>query len=173
MMHEDGEPIDAGDRAAAGYSLRTQDTLKERGIYIGWIAGILLVGGGLWFFTQSLRTTLLLQTVNQVLETVQDPRRLEGLIPGQASWGRLPWGNWYTLVDSEDRVLVFSLMSNGIFIPCMAVVSSGTGKVVEDTILPLTSHPEQTLKQIPRGLIKTYIRRIESPSFIQTGVARQ
>ncbi|MDR2798067.1 MAG: hypothetical protein LBB80_06965, partial [Treponema sp.] len=145
----------------------------ERGIYIGWIAGILLVGGGIWFFTQSLRATLLRQTVNQVLETVQDPRRLEGLIPGQISWGRLSWGNWYTLADSEDRVLVFSLMSNGIFIPCMAVISSVTGKVVDDKILPLTNHPEQTLKQIPRGLIKTYIRRIESPSFPQTGAVRQ
>ena len=170
MRHEDGpEPIGAW---AEYPSLRTQDALRERGIYIGWLAGILLVGGGIWFFTQSLRTTLLLRTVNQVLETAQDSRRLEGPIPRHISWGRLPWGNWYTLAGSEDRVLVFSLMSNGIFIPCMAVVSAGTGKVVDDTILPLTSHPEQTLKQIPRGLIKTYIRRIESPSFPKTGAVR-
>ncbi|MDR3115416.1 MAG: hypothetical protein LBU25_07845 [Treponema sp.] len=172
MRHEDGpEPIGPGDLPEAEvYSFRTQVT--ERGISIGWIAGILLLGGGMWFFTQSLRTALLLQTVNQVLETVQDSRRLEGLIPWHVSWGRFPWGNWYTLADSEDRVLVFSLMSNGIFIPCMAVVSAGTGKVVGDTILPLTSHPEQTLKQIPRGLIKTYIRRIENPSFLQRGAVR-
>ncbi|MDR2394227.1 MAG: hypothetical protein LBD93_08760 [Treponema sp.] len=176
MMHEGGSQfLGGGDNRAESerYWLRTQDIFKERGIYIGWIVGILLLGGGLWFFTQSLRTTLLRQTVNQVLEKVQDSRRLDGLIPQPPSWGRIPWGNWYTLTGSKDRVLVFSLMSNGTFIPCMAVVSSATGKVVDDTILPLTSHPEQTLKQIPRGLIKIYIQRIESPSFLPTGAVRQ
>jgi hypothetical protein len=169
MMHEDlPESIDG----VARYPFKMRDSLKARGLFIGWIAGILAVGGGMWFYTQPLRSTILLQTVNQVLETVQDSRRLEERIPPSVSWGQIPWGNWYTLADSEDRALVFSVMNQGIFIPCMAVVSASTGKVVGDTILPLTNQPEQTLKQIPRGIITSYIRRIETPPFLQTG-ARQ
>ncbi|MDR2632686.1 MAG: hypothetical protein LBC51_03570 [Treponema sp.] len=171
MRHEDESQY--GKKQSERSWFRTQDTLKERCFFMAWILGILLVGWGLWFFTQSQRTRVLRQTVNQVLETAQDSRRLDDLIQQPLSWGHIPWGNWYTLTGSQDRVLVFSLMSNGIFIPCMAVVSSGTGKVVDGTILPLTSHPEQTLKQIPPGLINIYIQRIESPSSLApTGAAR-
>jgi hypothetical protein len=167
MMYKDLPESIGG---AESYPFKTQDGLKVRGLFIGWIAGILMAGGGVWFFTQSMRSTILLQTVNQVLETVQDSRRLEGRIPHTVSWGRIPWGTWYTLADSEDRALVFSMLNQGIFIPCMAVVSASTGKVVDDKIFPLTSQPEQTLKQIPQGIIKSYIRRIEPPPFLQTGV---
>ncbi|MDR1031306.1 MAG: hypothetical protein LBL76_10610 [Treponema sp.] len=169
MMHENLPESIGG---VESYPFKIRDSLKARGLFIGWIAGILVAGGGVWFYTQPLRSTILLQTVNQVLESIQDSRRLEELIPHPVSWGRIPWGSWYTLVDSEDRAVVFSVMNQGIFIPCMAVVSASTGKVVDDTILPLTKQPEQTLKQIPRGIITSYIRRIESPPILQTG-ARQ
>ncbi|MDR1956393.1 MAG: hypothetical protein LBQ30_06015 [Treponema sp.] len=149
---------------AAGKPLNQGDALKHTGLYIGWIAGILLIGGLLWFFTQSLRTTLLLQTVNRVLATAQDSRRLERFIPQSGRWGRIPWGSWYTLKDSADQALVFSVMSEGMFLPCMAVVSTATGKVIDHKLVPLTSHAEQTLKHIPRGVINAYIGRIESPA---------
>ncbi|MDR2397192.1 MAG: hypothetical protein LBD74_00355 [Spirochaetaceae bacterium] len=157
MIHtEGGEPLCPPEEAQVAVS-KHQDALKERGIYLGWIAGLLLIGGGIWFFTQAARAAALQQRVNQVLESIQDPRRLEERSPGPAAFG-----HWYTLSDSEDRAVVFPLMHNGVFIPCLAVVSSRTGTVADAAFVPLTAHPEQTRKGLPAGLVTLYMRRIEN-----------
>jgi hypothetical protein len=133
---------------------------KDLGIFAGWIGGILLIGGGLWFFTQSVRREMLQEQVNRVLADAGYSQYLEGSLPGTALPTRgIPLGTWYTLSNSGSRALVFSIMADGVLFPCVAVVSP-LGKV--DEIIPLNSYSEQTLKQLPQGIIKTYIRRIEA-----------
>lgn len=132
---------------------------KDLGIFAGWIGGILLIGGGLWFVTQPARTEILQETVNRVLADAGSSQYLEAPIPrGELPKRNIPLGTWYTLRNSTSRAVVFSLMSDGIFLPCMAVVSA-SGTV--DEIIPLNSHAEQTFLQLPQGVVKTYIRRIE------------
>jgi hypothetical protein len=132
---------------------------KDLGIFAGWIGGILLIGGGLWFFTQSARTGILQERVNQALADAGYSQYLEAAIPREELPKRsIPLGNWYTLRNSKSHALVFSMMADGILFPCVAVVSA-SGKV--DEIIPLNSHSEQILQQLSQGIIQTYIRRIE------------
>jgi hypothetical protein len=50
-------------------------------------------------------------------------------------------------------------MRDGILVLCGAQVSPD-GKVVE--IVPVSDHAKQVFKDIPEGIIKTYVRRIEA-----------
>ena len=133
---------------------RAEDT-REAGILAAWIAGPLLIGGLLWFFTQPVRTRLLQENVNALLG---EDYALDAAIPVTSlPKTRFPLGSWYTLRDSERRALVFSLMSNGSCLPCVAVVSpAGT---VEEII---SLRGERSLRQVSRGVIAAYIRRIEN-----------
>ncbi|MDR3341732.1 MAG: hypothetical protein LBT14_02900 [Treponema sp.] len=134
--------------------------LKDIGILIGWIAGIILLGGALWFFTQSIRTEVLWRGVTMVWK--EDFRRLDAPIPRHGLPGKTSLlGSWYTMVNSESRVLVFSIMADGIPAPCIAVVSPA-GRVDTQNIIPVNSYSKQILEHLPRGIIKTYIRRIEA-----------
>jgi hypothetical protein len=126
---------------------------RDIGILAGWIAAFLLVGSLLWFFTRPVRTRLLMESVNRVLEqTGREERLSEALtgLPGRPIF----LGTWFALEDSEDQALIFPIMVDGLFLPCMAMVSPA-GTVAE--LIPLNTHS----RSIGRGIIKTYIRRIE------------
>jgi hypothetical protein len=132
--------------------------LKDRGIFLGWIAGLTLAGALLWFCTQPPRTILLLRTINRTLIALGDNRRLA------APMSRPPakpasMGVWYSLAASESNMFVFTIIRDGILIPCGAVVSKA-GQVEE--IIPLGAHAGQVLDRIPQGVMRIYIRRIEA-----------
>jgi hypothetical protein len=138
----------------------TGDT-KEAGILAAWIAGPLLIGGLFWFLSQPLRTRLLRENVNDLLTEKIEKIEKNALGPAVPASSlpkmRFPLGTWYTLRDSEKRVLVFPLMSGGSALPCAALVSpAGT---VEEII---SLRGERALRQVPHGVRAAYIRRIES-----------
>ncbi|MDR3171702.1 MAG: hypothetical protein LBU17_08775 [Treponema sp.] len=136
------------------------DDLKDMGILIGWIAGLILIGCLLWFFTQPIRIQILWSSLARVWQ--EDSRRLDAPIPrGGLPEGVLSLGTWYTLVDSENRALVFSIMADGMQAPCIAVVSP-TGTVVEGDLIPVNRYSKQILEQLPRGIRNIYLRRIEA-----------
>ena len=138
--------------------------LKDTFIIMGWIAGILLIGALSWFLTRSIRTQFLQDSINRALIKMEDPRSLEsplvsGVFKNQRNYGPLsPQGRWFSLKDKEGRLLFFTLISGGTFLPCAAILNS-QGKVSE--IIPLDSRGKNALSQVSPGIIKLYLRRIE------------
>jgi hypothetical protein len=130
---------------------------KDTAGLCGALTALFLIGGLLWFFTGPARDRALLEAVNQVLSAIEEPLRLDG-VPDREPVTRIPLGKWYTISGSEDRMLVFPLISGGSAIPCGAVVNpEGTvGRVI-----PLGTHGEQLFRDLPRNVLRVYIHRIE------------
>jgi hypothetical protein len=139
--------------------------IKDRAIFIGWIGGLILIGGLFWVFTTPLREQFLMRSVNRVFILSENPRRLEAPLHIKRSAGKLsPLGVWYSLVNSPDSFFVFTIVENGVLAVCGASVSPD-GLVPE--IIPLSVHAAQVVKRLPPGLIQMYVRRIEA--FVRTG----
>jgi hypothetical protein len=119
-----------------------------------WITLIVLLGGALWFFTQGLRYSRLLRSVNIVLESAGDTRRLERIPPDVPKRNSL--GFWYYEEASQNRALVFSIMDDGILQPCLAWVSP-EGSVIEVFFLQ-RDVLDVTFSQ---GSINVYKQRVE------------
>ena len=132
--------------------------LKDRAIFLGWIAGLTLVAALLWSFSFSFRSMCLLRSTNKVLISMGDNRRLAPL-PLRPAAGLAPLGCWYRLYESNSLFLVFTIMQGGILVPCGAEIGEN-GKVIE--VIPLGSHARQVMDKIPRNLVQIYVHRIES-----------
>jgi len=133
--------------------------LKDRAIFAGWVAGLVLIASLLWSLSFPYRAMCLMRSTNKILITMDDSRRL--VEPAPHSAGLASLGCWYRLSGggSENSLFyVFALVQGGILIPCGAEISE-EGKVVE--IIPLSSHARQIMSRIPPGLIQMYVRRIE------------
>jgi hypothetical protein len=134
--------------------------IKDRAVFVGWIGGLVLIGGIIWFLTQPVWTSFLMRSVNRVLSLEGDQRRLNArlLIP-RPSGSVGPLGSWYTMVNSKDTFFVFTIMRDGVLVLCGAQVSP---EGIVTAIVPLSDHAKQVLPDIPQGIIQTYIRRIEA-----------
>jgi hypothetical protein len=136
--------------------------LKDAAILAGWIAGIILVAGLAWFFTQPVRDRFMIMSVNAVLEQSADPRRLGAPLQGAAHPpGSSRMGSWFTMTAPDlpagTRVFVFAFIAEGTFFPCAAVVSP-QGVVQE--FIPLSVHGERALRRVSPGMLDVYSRRI-------------
>jgi hypothetical protein len=141
--------------------------LREWAIFGGWICGLVLLGGILWFLTKPIRTYSLMRSVNRVLILREDPRRLEAPLPDPRHPGSsVPLGCWYSLEKSGDLFFVFTLMRDGPMALCGVQVSP-EGKA--GAILPLSGHAEQIVKDMPPGMLQLYIRRIEALGIPEAG----
>jgi hypothetical protein len=135
--------------------------MRDKAVLAGWIGGLLLLGALLWLATQPLRLKYTGEAVNGSLSSRGDPRRLGAAIPRkEIPRNLIPLGTWYALEDSPGRALVFSLMAEGVQIPCVAIISPG-GKVEE--LIPLNRRGKQMFNRMPGGVIRAYIKRIENP----------
>ena len=135
--------------------------LKDTLIFLGWIGGLICIGGLCWFLSRPLRVELLRQSVNRGWTYTGDSRRLESSVVPQTlkSWqARL--GTWYN-IGGGNRALIFTLIGDGIFLPCAAIVNP-SGRVEE--ILPLGGNGDKLLSRVSPGIIRLYIRRIEGSS---------
>jgi len=132
--------------------------LKDRAIFVGWIAGLVLVAALLWSFSFSLRSTSLLRSTNKILISMGDNRRLAAPLLRPVA-GPVPLGCWYRLYESDSLFLVFSIMQGGILVPCGAEIAEN-GEVVE--VIPLGSHAQQVMDTIPGNLVQIYVHRIET-----------
>jgi hypothetical protein len=137
---------------------RDLSPLKDTALLIGILAGIFLIGGLLWFFTGSARDRFLQDAVNRVMAGMDEPLRLNG-VSDRMSLKRIPLGKWYNIDGSGDLILVFPLISGGAALPCGAVVNPG-GKV--DRVIPLGIHGAQLFRNLPQGILRIYIHRIET-----------
>jgi hypothetical protein len=138
--------------------------LKDVSVLIGWIGGLLLIGGLCWFLSGPLRARLLMNSVNRVLALSGDPRRLDRPLPfSELGPGASRMGVWYTVTGAggsggPGKAFVFTVAAEGAFFPCAAEIDPD-GKVKE--LIPLSRHGEKMIKRLPAGLIRMYIRRIE------------
>jgi hypothetical protein len=140
--------------------------MRDKAIFAGWIGGLLLAGVLLWVFTQPLRVRITGESVNRILSSREDPRRLGNPIPrGEIHRNLIPLGTWYALENPAGRnpagrALVFSLAAGGSQIPCVAMVSLD-GRV--EDLIPLNDPGERMLNRLNGGTLRAYIRRIEGP----------
>jgi len=147
---------------------QVRDTL----ILLGWIAGLILIAALCWALTQPVRSRILLNATNRVLEESGSSYRLEApappdvvSVPHKGTAVSLIFSAWYTVTDTGNEnplrgatAIVFTLVSGGTFFPCVAVVT-GEGKVRE--YIPLTSYGERMMKRLPAGILRIYTSRIE------------
>ncbi|MDR0487249.1 MAG: hypothetical protein LBG91_03275 [Treponema sp.] len=132
--------------------------LRDRAISFGWIMGLLILTALLWILTQPLQAHYLLRTVNNVLVSEGDSRRVSAPLTQRGERTGL-LGHWYSMYNSSDRMFVFSVFRDGILVPLGAVVSDN-GNVEE--IIPLSAHAEQALENIPESVMLIYVTRIRN-----------
>jgi len=130
---------------------------KDRAVLFGWIAGLLLLLSLLVILTVPVQANYLLRNVNTVFINNNDSRRLVAHIQ-QKSGKADPFGYWFSMLNSENRMFVFSVFKDGILIPLGAVVSANG--IVED-IIPLSAHAVQAFQSLPESIIQMYVKRIE------------
>jgi diphthamide synthase subunit DPH2 len=129
---------------------------KELGVLGGWLLGIFLLGGLLWYGTQGPRAQMMIRSVNKILEAREDPRRLQDpLFP----WSTPEQGNWFSLVDAKGTAAVFSVVAGGTFVPFAAMISPD-GKVEE--LIPLTGNSIRMTARLSPETMAVYVRRIEA-----------
>jgi len=138
--------------------------LRDAAIFAGWIAGLLLIAGIIWFFTQPVRDRFMVTAVNQVLQQSGDSRRLLAPIPpGALHAGASRLGSWYIMgglpeLPEGTKAFVFTFIAEGTFFPSLAIVVPG-GTGVEEFI-PLTNHGQRMFQRISPEILKLYSRRI-------------
>jgi hypothetical protein len=138
---------------------------KETGVFLGWIAGMFLIAGLAWLLTRPVRVEGAIRDINASLSALGETRQLEAPLVFDRSMSR--WraakaaqlGNWYSLSNSEDRGVVFSIMDDGILAPFLVFVSpqGEPGQPV-----PLGAHSERIIERLSQGTLQTYIRRFKA-----------
>ncbi len=132
---------------------------KDVFILAGWILGILLIGGLLWFFTQNFRDTRMIRTINRVLINNQESRRLESRLSGGTRSGK-NFQNYqrFSLAGSRGVAVVITVYPNSIPASCVALVNSSG---VMDSLIPLDDHSVQAMGRIEKKSLDVYKRYIE------------
>jgi len=134
-----------------------KDDLKNKAVFFGWVAGLLLLISLLVIFTVPVQGYYILRNVNSVFINNNDARRLTAFI--QQKHGKAdPFGYWFSMLNSENRMFVFSVFRDGILIPLGAVVSAD-GSVEE--VIPLSAHAVQAFDNLPESVLQMYVRRIK------------
>jgi hypothetical protein len=142
--------------------------VKDRALFLGWVAGLVLIAALLWSISFPFRSLCLMNSTNKSLVAMNDERRLSAPLLHPAGAGTDPLGCWYHLSGSDSLFFVFTIMREGILVPCGAEIAEN-GKLVD--IIPLGSHARQVMNQIPPGLVQVYVRRIESAAATAATVA--
>jgi hypothetical protein len=130
--------------------------LKDHFIFSGWIAGLVVAFALVWILCRPLLSAYLMASANQSLQGKMP--RLSA--PAQLATDKaMPLGMWYSLENSKDMVFIFTIIQEGILIPCGARISSD-GKVAE--LFPVGRHAQAVWDAIPANVAGMYARRIEN-----------
>ena len=132
--------------------------LKDRGILLGWIIGLVLIASLSWSLSYPFRAAGLMRSTNRILISQDDERRLAAPLSQQFAMPAT-LGCWYRLANSNSLFFVFAILRDGILIPC-GVEISDRGEAV--ALVPLGSHALKVFDRIPQGLVQVYVSRIES-----------
>jgi diphthamide synthase subunit DPH2 len=132
--------------------------IQEKAILYGWVVLILFLMSLLWAVTTGAQKHNLLRSVNSVLVASGETKRISDYSgPHIGKAGLL--GYWYSIINSQDKMFVFTVFQDGILIPLGASVTAA-GSVYE--IIPLGAHAVQVMEKMPESILKIYITRIEA-----------
>jgi hypothetical protein len=136
--------------------------LKEAGIFLAWLAGLFLIAGFAWFLSRPVRTGASIRNINTALRTAGEFRQLDAplvdkSIPRLKKAKASQLGTWYSLQNSDDRAVVFSIMTEGILVPYLLFVSP---KGQAGPPIPLGAHSALMLERLPREVLQTYSNRL-------------
>ena len=129
---------------------KISSSLKEKLILTAWISGLIIASVLLWSLSSSFRSMLTMNSVNSFLSTINDERRLLSPVEIQ---------NCYKIADSNSLFCLFSIMWEGIMVPCAAEISQ-EGTVINT--IPIGNHASQIIKFIPEEQIQIYLKQIVS-----------
>jgi hypothetical protein len=132
-------------------------TYKNKAISFCWIAGLLILIAMLWILTQPLMARYLLRTVNRVFINTGQPHRIASFLAPSRENSSL-FGYWYSMVNSQDQMFVFTIMRDGILVP-FGVIISYEGDLKE--MIPLSAHAMQITDELPDKIMQMYASRIE------------
>ncbi|MDR1867299.1 MAG: OmpA family protein [Treponema sp.] len=130
-----------------------KNILEDIGIGSLWIALILAAGVFAWGMTRSVHAESLQKAVNTVVGNLVE-------VGDTLSYPDSPQSNlgtWYAGTQPEEKVLVFSILYEGMSIPCVAQISEEGTRVI-----PVSSSTQETLKRIQPRVINDYVSRIEA-----------
>ncbi len=136
--------------------------LKDMMIFAGWILGILVFGGLLWYLTQDFRDHRMVRTINAVLIQNNDRRRVLSVLSDQLTSGRtFQHYERFSVVGSAGIAVVITMYDNAVPAVCAVFVNSdGT---VQDFV-PLDDHSAQIwgrLEKTKRDVYTIYIEENE------------
>jgi hypothetical protein len=131
---------------------------KNKAISFCWIAGLLIFISLLWILTQPLMARYLLRTVNRTFINTGQTHRIASYMAQNRENSSL-WGYWYSMVNTQDRMVVFAFMRDGILVPLGGIVSP-EGDVKE--MIPLSAHAMQVMDELPINIQQMYAARIEA-----------
>jgi hypothetical protein len=132
--------------------------LSETSVFTAWVAALALAGSLLWALTAGARGDITIKTVNRYLDGIGENRRIESALSTWHIPGRVnQLGTWYTMTSSE-RAVIFPLIMEGIFSPCLAIINSD-GKL--GTLIPLTANGDSILPRLNPGYLQIWADRIE------------
>jgi hypothetical protein len=132
---------------------------RQTAFFALWIGALILIAALLWFFTQPVRSLVLVQSVNSVLARSEVRLRLEAPLPRWGKSGRAAQlGPWFTVSGGKSRAVVFPLMDRGIPAAVLAVVSP-EGKAAP--LIPLSGNAVRLLGRLSPETVELYIRRVE------------
>jgi hypothetical protein len=126
----------------------TSPKFKDPLIAGGWIVGILIIGGLLWYFTQDFRENRMLRTINAVLIQNNDKRRLQSALDDQR----------FSVVSSNGTAVLMTVYNNSI--PSVYAVFLDEEGAMND-ILPLDNHSAQALERLEKVQLDMYIQDAE------------
>jgi hypothetical protein len=138
------------------------DGLRDVLIFTAWIVGALLIGALTWLLTEIPRDRIVMKSVNSILLEKGLSLRVTMPTGKLLSWdarkGQMPLEKRFALVENRGEGAVFTFVSGGTFIPCLAVLDSN-GKVMR--FIALTPGDGDPLKDQPEALLRLYRERLE------------
>jgi len=142
--------------------------IREKAVILCWITLLLIIISVIFIFSNTLLTTHLLKSINNVFINNDDSRRASEFLHKKTDKTGL-LGYWYSMRNSTNQLFVFTLFQNGILVPLGAEVSSD-GNVKE--IIPLSAHAVQIYDNIPNSILNIYISKIEKTTHVNMDVIK-
>jgi hypothetical protein len=137
--------------------------LNEMSIFAIWFVVMVFAGVLTWGLTAGTRGNVTIETVNRYLDSIGESRQIASAVPTWHIPGRVTQiGTWYNMTSTEKAV-IFPLIREGIFSPCLAVINSD-GKI--GTLIPLTANGDSVLPRLNPGYLQIFTDRIESSAAI-------
>jgi hypothetical protein len=136
--------------------------MGEGGIFALWVVAIVLSGSLIWGLTNQVRANVTIQAVNRHLAEIGEERRVVSAIDSFALSGRATQAGMWCRLSSNEKAVIFPLITNGIFSPCLGIINS-EGNLAN--IIPLSANAKTAVERINRsGILQSWIRRIETSS---------